>query len=241
METSFQLESLRETVNRMRNEMMALKSDNEKLAEDAVRRSLHSSRSSLNQITDAAGEELTERNQIPAGHYGGADNGSSSGGSKSSSEDGREKAAIVGSSLALGDDEKRLSSTLSEGSVLSGPSSLDMSGSTDPTNRDGGRIVSVTVASGSGGQILPGKNCAFRETAAEVMLGTISVSGKCSWDLLDSLVQRLFKEYVMRVDPASNLGLVSNALINANSWYRGRQVDFSAAFPGLILCVREVM
>ena len=220
----------------MRNEMMALKSDNEKLAEDAVRRSLHSSRSSLNQITDAAGEELTERSQIPAGRYGGAENGSSSGGSKGSSEDGREKAAIVGSSLALGDDEKRLSSTLSEGSVLSGPSSLDMSGSTDPTNRDGGRIVTVTVASGSGGggQILPG-NCAFRESAAEVMLGTISVSGKCSWDLLDSLVQRLFKEYVMRVDPASNLGLVSNALINAISWYRGRQVDFSAAFPGLIL------
>ena len=73
-----------------------------------------------------------------------------------------------------------------------------MSGSTDPTNRDGGRIVTVTV-SRSGGQI--------REAAEEVTLGTISVSGKCSWDLLDSLVQRLFKEYVMRVDPASNLGL----------------------------------
>merc|ERR1719188_2205904 len=65
LSSAHQLESLRETVNRMRNEMMALKSDNEKLAEDAVRRSLHSSRSSLNQITDAAGEELTERNQIP--------------------------------------------------------------------------------------------------------------------------------------------------------------------------------
>ena len=34
--------------------MAALKSDNEKLAEDVVRRSLHSSRTSLNQITDAA-------------------------------------------------------------------------------------------------------------------------------------------------------------------------------------------
>ena len=76
-----------------------------------------------------------------------------------------------------------------------------MSGSTDPTNRDGGRIVTVTVSgSGGGGQT--------REAAeGEVTLGTISVSGKCSWDLLDSLVQRLFKEYVMRVDPASNLGL----------------------------------
>ena len=182
----------------MRNEMAALKSDNEKLSEDVVRRSLHSSRSSLNHITDAttaAGcEDLMAGNAVDS-----CENASSSGGSKSSMEDGNERVVgLVGSSLVMGDDDKRLSSTLSEGSVLSGPSSLDMSGSTDPTNRDGGRIVTVTV-SRSGGQI--------REAAEEVTLGTISVSGKCSWDLLDSLVQRLFKEYVMRVDPASNLGL----------------------------------
>ena len=183
---SFQLESLRETVNRMRNEMAALKSDNEKLAEDVVRRSLHSSRTSLNQITDAAATGCEDPLDV-------CEAASSSGGSKSSMEEGK-----AGSSLVMADDDKRLSSTLSEGSVLSGPSSLDMSGSTDPTNRDGGRIVTVTVPRAAGeGQ--PG--------GGEVTLGTISVSGRCSWDLLDSLVQRLFKEYVMRVDPASNLGL----------------------------------
>ena len=108
----------------MRNEMAALKSDNEKLAEDVVRRSLHSSRSSLNHITDAATaagfeELLTSNNAVD-----GCENASSSGGSKSSAEDGHERAraVIVGSSLVLGDDDKRLSSTLSEGSVLSGPS-----------------------------------------------------------------------------------------------------------------------
>ena len=47
------------------------------------------------------------------------------------------------SSLVFGDDDKRLSSTLSDASVLSGPSSLDMSGSTDPTNRDGGREEAI--------------------------------------------------------------------------------------------------
>ena len=171
----------------MRNEMAALKSDNEKLAEDVVRRSLHSSRTSLNQITDAV---TTAGCEDPLDVCEAA---SSSGGSKSSMEEGK-----AGSSLVMADDDKRLSSTLSEGSVLSGPSSLDMSGSTDPTNRDGGRIVTVTVPRAAGeGQ--PG--------GGEVTLGTISVSGRCSWDLLDSLVQRLFKEYVMRVDPASNLGL----------------------------------
>ena len=107
----------------MRNEMAALKSDNEKLAEDVVRRSLHSSRSSLNHITDAATaagfEELLTSNTVDS-----CENASSSGGSKSSAEDGHERAraVIVGSSLVLGDDDKRLSSTLSEGSVLSGPS-----------------------------------------------------------------------------------------------------------------------
>ena len=38
------------------------------------------------------------------------------------------------------------------------------------------------------------------------------MSGRSKWDLLDSLVHRLFKEYVMRVDPASNLGLSSDSL-----------------------------
>ena len=69
------------------------------------------------------------------------------------------------------------------------------------------RIVTVTVSPRSGGEI--------REGSSEVtLLGTISVSGKCGWDLLDSLVQRLFKEYVMRVDPASNLGLNSDSILN---------------------------
>ena len=170
----------------MRNEMAALKSDNEKLAEDVVRRSLHSSRTSLNQITDAAATGCEDPLDV-------CEAASSSGGSKSSMEEGK-----AGSSLVMADDDKRLSSTLSEGSVLSGPSSLDMSGSTDPTNRDGGRIVTVAVPRAAG-EDQPG--------GGEVTLGTISVSGRCRWDLLDSLVQRLFKEYVMRVDPASNLGL----------------------------------
>lgn len=39
------------------------------------------------------------------------------------------------------------------------------------------------------------------------MIGSIMVSGKTRWDVLDSLVRRSFKEYVLRVDPVSNLGL----------------------------------
>ncbi|XP_069831704.1 neuron navigator 3 isoform X9 [Dendropsophus ebraccatus] len=44
------------------------------------------------------------------------------------------------------------------------------------------------------------------------LIGSIGVSGKTKWDVLDAVIRRLFKEYVYRVDPASNLGLTSDAI-----------------------------
>jgi len=92
----------------------------------------------------------------------------------------------------------KLSTTiLWQASMISGPSSLDLSASTDPTNREGGKLVRVAVALTAG---------------PDVDIGVIAVSGKSRWEILDSLVHRLFKEYVMRVDPASNLGLNSDSV-----------------------------
>ena len=185
LSSAHQLESLRETVTKMRGELAALKSDNDKLSEVATRKSLHSSKTSLNCT------KYEEEDKRSSGDSDG----------KSSEE------RLIGSGKGGDDDdtgedceEKRLSVTMSEVSVLSGPSSLDLSGSTDPTNKDGGKLVTVSVRRG--------------ESEGEVQLGTISVSGRCSWELLDSLVQRLFKEYVMRVDPSSNLGLNTDSIAN---------------------------
>ena len=86
---------------------------------------------------------------------------------------------------------------MSESSILSGPSSLDLSATTDPTNREGGKLVPVVV---------------LNTDKSFTRIGTISVSGRSNWDLLDSLVHRLFKEYVMRVDPTSNLGLNAESI-----------------------------
>merc|ERR1712016_140561 len=80
---------------------------------------------------------------------------------------------------------------------MSGPSSLDLSNTTDPTNREGGKLVPVVV---------------LNTDKSFTRIGTISVSGRSNWDLLDSLVHRLFKEYVMRVDPTSNLGLNAESI-----------------------------
>ena len=75
--------------------------------------------------------------------------------------------------------------------------SLDLTSTTDPTNREGGKLVPVVV---------------LNTDKTFTRIGTISVSGRSNWDLLDSLVHRLFKEYVMRVDPTSNLGLNADSI-----------------------------
>jgi len=39
------------------------------------------------------------------------------------------------------------------------------------------------------------------------VIANVCISNKTSWDALDSMVRRCFKEYVSRVDPVTNLGL----------------------------------
>ncbi|XP_043826055.1 neuron navigator 2 isoform X6 [Dromiciops gliroides] len=45
------------------------------------------------------------------------------------------------------------------------------------------------------------------------LIGCIGVSGKTKWDVLDGVVRRLFKEYIIHVDPASQLGLNSDSVL----------------------------
>ncbi|CAI9589153.1 unnamed protein product, partial [Staurois parvus] len=48
----------------------------------------------------------------------------------------------------------------------------------------------------------------------QYLIGSIGISGKTKWDVLDAVIRRLFKEYIYRVDAASNLGLTSDAITN---------------------------
>ncbi|KAM4523187.1 neuron navigator 3 isoform 5-T5 [Fundulus diaphanus] len=45
------------------------------------------------------------------------------------------------------------------------------------------------------------------------LIGSIGVSGKTKWDVLDGVIRRLFKEYVFRVDPGTSLGLSSDSIV----------------------------
>ncbi|XP_072183053.1 neuron navigator 3 isoform X10 [Excalfactoria chinensis] len=44
------------------------------------------------------------------------------------------------------------------------------------------------------------------------LIGSIGVSGKTKWDVLDGVIRRLFKEYIFRVDPAASLGLSTDCI-----------------------------
>ncbi|XP_053304863.1 neuron navigator 2 isoform X3 [Spea bombifrons] len=44
------------------------------------------------------------------------------------------------------------------------------------------------------------------------LIGCIGVGGKTKWDVLDGVIKRLFKEYVVHVDPVSQLGLNSDSV-----------------------------
>ncbi|XP_015251017.1 PREDICTED: neuron navigator 3 isoform X12 [Cyprinodon variegatus] len=68
----------------------------------------------------------------------------------------------------------------------------------------------------------------------EYLIGSIGVSGKTKWDVLDGVIRRLFKEYVFRVDPGTSLGLSSDSIVG----YRMGDVIRSHAseVPELLPC-----
>lgn len=45
------------------------------------------------------------------------------------------------------------------------------------------------------------------------LIGCIGVGGKTKWDVLDGVVRRLFKEYLVHVDPITQLGLTSDSVL----------------------------
>ena len=50
----------------------------------------------------------------------------------------------------------------------------------------------------------------------QIKIGTIAACGKLSWKLLDGLIERLFTEYLMLVDPVTNLGLSAESVLSYN-------------------------
>ncbi|XP_057710356.1 neuron navigator 3 isoform X4 [Corythoichthys intestinalis] len=73
--------------------------------------------------------------------------------------------------------------------------------------RKEGRSVRIVVSISSGPSTTKGTQM------QEYLIGSIGVSGKTKWDVLDGVIRRLFKEYVFRVDPVTSLGLSSDSIV----------------------------
>ncbi|XP_068163590.1 neuron navigator 3 isoform X5 [Antennarius striatus] len=73
--------------------------------------------------------------------------------------------------------------------------------------RKEGRSVRIVAT------ISAGPNTTKGTKNQEYLIGSIGVSGKTKWDVLDGVIRRLFKEYVFRVDPLTSLGLSSDSIV----------------------------
>ncbi|XP_072124323.1 neuron navigator 3 isoform X1 [Mobula birostris] len=54
------------------------------------------------------------------------------------------------------------------------------------------------------------------EKTPQYLIGSIGVSGKTKWDVLDGVIRRLFKEYIFRLDPSTSLGLSTDSIVSYN-------------------------
>uniref|UniRef100_A0A4W3JBI9 Neuron navigator 3 n=1 Tax=Callorhinchus milii TaxID=7868 RepID=A0A4W3JBI9_CALMI len=104
----------------------------------------------------------------------------------------------------------RQSLALSQHSLnLTESTSLDMllDDNADGSTRKEGRHVKIMV------RLQEEMRWKEESRSRQYIVGCIGVSGKTKWDVLDGVVRRLFKEYIIHVDPVSQLGLNSDSVL----------------------------
>ncbi|KAM5288753.1 neuron navigator 3 isoform 2-T2 [Ctenodactylus gundi] len=77
---------------------------------------------------------------------------------------------------------------------------------TDAPGHKDGRSVKIIVS------INKGYGRSKDQKSQTYLIGSIGVSGKTKWDVLDGVIRRLFKEYVFRIDTTASLGLSSDCI-----------------------------
>ena len=151
--SAHQLESLKETINKMRSEMNSLRQSNDRLQKMMISRSLNSSLNSI-PASDSADQRLSIAEEIFAA---------------SDSNDHLYE--------CINKDEKRIKLTVFMGGH--------------------GEYEKYT-------RVSPADECA---------IGSIDINDEISWETLGNYVKQTFKEYLLWVDPVSNLGLSSESIL----------------------------
>ncbi|KAK9307737.1 hypothetical protein QLX08_001985 [Tetragonisca angustula] len=182
LSSAHQLESLKDTVIKMRNEMLNLKQNNERLQRLVTSKSLTSSQSSLPSDPDRRFSMTEVASTVAA----------LSNGDTSTTADQLEDLNVP------------------EHPVV--PSTASATGEPAMEQDTDGKRINVAIYLGSeknfnynlvtgstsDGSIGEPPHC---------IIANVCISNKTTWDSLDSTVRRCFKEYVSRVDPVTNLGL----------------------------------
>ncbi|XP_033113821.1 neuron navigator 2-like isoform X3 [Anneissia japonica] len=78
----------------------------------------------------------------------------------------------------------------------------------DDSSTTNGQRITIAVASGSFDDTKHPEN----NQDGTILIGSVGISTKTNWDALDSVVRRIFKEYILRIDPATNLGLSTESI-----------------------------
>ncbi|KAI4897102.1 hypothetical protein NFI96_001352 [Prochilodus magdalenae] len=120
--------------------------------------------------------------------------------------DSRGSCSTATSQTSISPSSVGLSSQLS----LTESTSLDMllDDSGDGSSRKEGRHVKVVVSLERGPELK--EDCRPRD----FLIGCIGVSSKTKWEVLDGVVRRLLKEYIIHVDPLTQLGLNSDSVLD---------------------------
>ncbi|KAK1906083.1 Neuron navigator 3 [Dissostichus eleginoides] len=170
LSSAHHLDQIREAMNRMQNEIEALKSENDRLK-------------SSGNATPTAPPPKSARPPSET--------------SSTSSSSSRQSLGLSLNNLNITDSF--ISSGQSDNILLDDGYEGNL--------RKEGRSVRIVVTISRGPYSTKGKQ------SHSYLIGSIGVSGKTKWDVLDGVIRRLFKEYVFRVDPLTSLGLSSDSIV----------------------------
>ncbi|XP_015599262.1 protein sickie isoform X3 [Cephus cinctus] len=179
LSSAHQLESLKDTVIKMRNEMLNLKQNNERLQRLVTSKSLTSSQSSLPSDPERRFSMTEVASSVAA-----LSNGDNTSAADQLEDLNVPEHPVVPSTAATTNEPHMEQDT------------------------DGKRIsVAVYLGSEKTFNFNMSGNPDGASDPAHCVIASVCISNKTSWDALDSTVRRCFKEYVSRVDPVTNLGL----------------------------------
>ena len=116
------------------------------------------------------------------------------------------------------------------------PTSLDEVLQKTSSSEDNGKKVNVVVLLGCHGDYDKYMGASLQDSYVllEYMIGQINISGKTKWNHLDDEVNKVFEDYIIKIDPEGTLGLTVDSILSYHLGEISRCKD--AELPELLPC-----